>query len=297
MSQEITQAAATGEPVTQPVGAPQAQPTQAVQAELTAPQEEQGRLPSAHQTAGYSAAPESLIPAAAPSQTAQAPEQPPQAQQAALAAVSDVPVTGDKSGADVSQPTHKQAAQAEAYAKSAQELGYSDIQDTPDISSAMRLAVELGVPRSLLEAAWTDGQLDVSKLGNLAPRDAAVLKSSVETAVAQRQAAEAKKAEHYKSLVGGQAYYDAMTSWVTEAAANDPDLKSFVKDAVSLMKQGGTAADLVVKEMYRKFQAATGTSINARVGKALAGYKDGTPLDKRKALDQAWDMLNNKYSK
>lgn len=170
-------------------------------------------------------------------------------------------------------------------------LGYTDV--PPAFESAANLAVELGVPSSVIEGALdiNTGKLDVSKLGNLSPRDAAVLKSEAERCVAEAKAAVAATKAEYQKAVGGEAQYAALVEWARNEAASNAKFKAELADLQPLIKNGGKAGTLAVKELFAQFSRAAGTSMHAQIARAMVGAPVDTDTNPRAALDKGWEQF------
>ena len=177
--------------------------------------------------------------------------------------------------------------------KSTEDLGWSDIKDM--FSSEVNLFTELGIGESLVADAMDgQGNLDVSKLGELAPRDAAVVKTAAENMYRQRIQQGKEIRQSYEEAVGGASHYKAMADWAKEQTKSNPDgeLTQYMNEVGELLANGGHAAKAVVRELYGRFRDAAGTNVHARIARAAETADHGdTPLTAQGRRDVLQETL------
>ena len=208
------------------------------------------------------------------------------------------PEAAPQAAPDAAKDAAKESAPADTKAGDARaKLGYADVPAA--FESAANLAVELGVPSNLLEAAIDieSGKLDASKLGNLSPRDAAILKSEAERCIAEAKARVQSIKADYQKAVGGEAHYNAMMDWARKAAASNPQLKAELADLQPLLKEGGRAGILAARELYSMFTRSEGTAVHASVARAMVEGQEASPTNPRAHLDKGWEMFANRNNK
>lgn len=172
------------------------------------------------------------------------------------------------------------------------DLGWSGIKD--QFASEVTLFTELGISEELLDSAFdSNGTLDVSKLGDISPRDAAVVKAAAEN-MFQKQAAKGKEIrKSYEDTVGGADKYAALTEWLSDIKKSEPEgeISKYLEETSDLLRQGGAAAKAVVADLYSRFKNAAGTSLNARIARADLPGDNTQRNDFTSRRDRLQDML------
>lgn len=183
--------------------------------------------------------------------------------------------------------------ESEDTAPTAEELGYDNIRE--DQKVIVELAVESGITRKTLLDAVVDGQLDISKLGDIPAREAAILKTTVDAEYVKLKNERDTRRTELHNHVGSKENFEAMVEWANKESNTNAEFKAEVGEYVRMMKEGGTQGKLAVQAMFEKFKASPNSSMPLKGGETADNRSTQTKeLTKREKLDQGWENFAKK---
>ena len=177
--------------------------------------------------------------------------------------------------------------------KTIKEMGFDNI--TADQQAVAELATDMGVTFDDLRDNIVDGKLDVSKLKDLSPRDAQLLRTVVDSEVIKlTNAKDARRTELYNHA-GSKENFEAMVTWVNTEQKASPEFKAEVGEMVGLMKQGGQSAKVAVDALFAKFKASPNTSIPLKQSEDANVGGGKVQQTKRQERNAQWDAFQDKH--